>query len=317
MEIYVKYKKIINLLINLGIIYFFTILIKNYFTPFFIVIILFLISNPIFKIISKKVHKKISALITIFLVNIIFFIIIFFFGKYIISFLNSIYRNNINIIYYVLERGKDFFNLNPEKTINTINSILNSEILIQGIINTSESVMGYFLGNLITYFLLVDKKDFYEFLEKVISKDFILITVNKIKKLTEVLKIEIYLVFLSATILTLGFKCLQIEKGLFLGALCAVLDILPFVGTAIVFIPIIIYNIIMKRYLLVIGLILIYILERFTREILEAKFLSSKLELHPIVIIVSIYIGVKIFGLVGIVVGPIYSIIAKDTIYNN
>ncbi|WP_300386153.1 AI-2E family transporter [Clostridium sp.] len=317
MELYLKYKKIINLIINLGIIYFFTMIIKSYFTPFFIIIILFLISNPIFKIISKKVSIKLSALVTISLVNIIFLIVIFFFGKYIINFLNNVYIKNIKEIYYILERGKDFFNLNPEKTIRTINSILNSELLIQGIIITSESIMGYFLSNLITYFLLVDKKDFYKFLEKAISKDFTLITINKIKKLAEVLKLEIYLVFLSASILMIGFRCLQIEKSLFLAVLCAVLDILPFVGTTIVFIPIIIYNIIIKRYLVVIGLILIYILERFTREILEAKFLSSKLELHPIVIIISIYIGVKIFGLIGIVAGPIYSIIAKDTIYNN
>ena len=317
MELYLKYKKIISLIINLGIAYLFTLIIKNYFTPFFIIVILFLICNPIFKIISRKINKKISALITIVLINLMFLIIIFFFGKYIISFLNNIYRNNIKEIYYVLEKGKNFFNLNPEKTINTINSILNNEILIRGIISTTEGVMGYFLANLITYFTLVDRKEFYKLLEKVISKDFTIITTKKIKKLAEVLRIEVYLVFLSAIILTIGFKCLQIEKGLFLGGLCAFLDILPFVGTAIVFIPIIIYNIIMKRYLIVIGLILIYILERITREILEAKFLSSKLELHPIVIIVSIYIGVKIFGLIGIVVGPIYSIIAKDTIYNN
>lgn len=73
----------------------------------------------------------------------------------------------------------------------------------------------------------------------------------------------------------------------------------------------------MKRYLLVVGLISLYILERFTREILEAKFLSSKLDIHPIIVIVSIYVGVNMFGFIGIIAGPIYSIIAKDLIYKD
>ena len=125
------------------------------------------------------------------------------------------------------------------------------------------------------------------------------------------------MIFLSALIIIIGFKVLGIDNSLFFGSLCAILDILPFVGTTIVFIPIIIYNIIMKRYLLVVGLILLYLLERFTREILEAKFLSTKLEIHPIIVILSIYVGVNMFGFIGIIAGPIYSIIAKDLIYSN
>ena len=130
------------------------------------------------------------------------------------------------------------------------------------------------------------------------------------------INLEIKLIILSFTIIILGFKVLGISNCLLIGGLCAILDVVPFVGTTIVFIPIIIYNIIIKRYILVIGLVSLYILERFTREILEAKFLSSKLEIHPLIIILSIYIGVNMFGFIGILAGPIYSIIAKDVIYN-
>jgi predicted PurR-regulated permease PerM len=54
-----------------------------------------------------------------------------------------------------------------------------------------------------------------------------------------------------------------------------------------------------------------------TREILEAKFLSNKLAIHPLIVIISIYVGVKMFGFIGIISGPIYSIIAKDMIYGS
>jgi len=52
------------------------------------------------------------------------------------------------------------------------------------------------------------------------------------------------------------------------------------------------------------------------REFLEAKYLSDKLELHPLLILISVYIGVKLFGVLGIVVGPMYGIIAKEIIYS-
>ena len=79
---------------------------------------------------------------------------------------------------------------------------------------------------------------------------------------------------------------------------------------------IIIYNIIMKNYLVAFGLICLYILVQIVREILEAKFLGNKLDIHPLVIFISIYVGVKIFGILGILVGPMYSIIAKEVIYS-
>ena len=72
----------------------------------------------------------------------------------------------------------------------------------------------------------------------------------------------------------------------------------------------------MKNYLVSIGLICLYILIQIIREILEAKFLGNKLDVHPLVIFISIYMGAKIFGMLGILIGPMYSIIAKEIIYD-
>ena len=190
-------------------------------------------------------------------------------------------------------------------------------MLMKSAIFTGDGVISYFLANVINFFILIDKEKIYNVINKVFPENLVVNIISKSKNLRDVFKIEIKLILFSALIITIGFKILGIPNSLFLGSLCAIFDILPFVGTTIVFIPIIIYNIIMKRYLLVVGLISLYILERFTREILEAKFLSSKLDIHPIIVIVSIYVGVNMFGFIGIIAGPIYSIIAKDLIYKD
>ena len=74
-------------------------------------------------------------------------------------------------------------------------------------------------------------------------------------------------------IIIVGFKILRVPNFIFLGVICGILDVLPYVGTIIVFIPIIIYNIIIKEYLLVIGFIALYLLLQIVREVLELKFL--------------------------------------------
>ena len=165
------------------------------------------------------------------------------------------------------------------------------------------------------YFLLVDREKVRELLLKIIPSHILSDITERKNNLSQVIKIELMLVCITTTIIITGFSILHIPSGFFLGILCGILDILPYVGTIIVFIPIIIYNIVVKKYLIVIGMISLYILSQLIREILELKFLSSKLEIHPLAIMLSIYIGAEIFGVIGILVGPIYCLVAKDILY--
>lgn len=318
MKIYNTYGKIINLVITFVIVSSITIIIRNYFRPFFIVLILILVTNPIYKLILKSnAPKFLSAILSIILVNLFFFIVVFYFGNRLLEFFYGFYTNNMVDVDSFINSIKVLLDLDINKTLQSLSSFLNSNVIMQGAIGTGEGVISYFFANIINYFLLTDKEKIYGLLNNLFPEKLVKDIFVKGKNLTEVFKIEAKLIFLSALIIIIGFKVLGIDNSLFFGSLCAILDILPFVGTTIVFIPIIIYNIIMKRYLLVVGLILLYLLERFTREILEAKFLSTKLEIHPIIVILSIYVGVNMFGFIGIIAGPIYSIIAKDLIYSN
>jgi predicted PurR-regulated permease PerM len=277
-----------------------------------------LATHPIYKFILKNnVPKLISAILSIMVVNLLLFIIIFYFGNRILELFYKFYKNNMVDVDAFINSIKVLLDLDINKTLQSLSSFLNSNMIMQGAIITGEGVISYLLANIINYFILTDKDKMYDLLNQLFPPKFIISFFDKIKNLKEVFKVEIRLIFLSALIITLGLKILGIHNSLFLGSLCAILDILPFVGITIVFIPIIIYNIIIKRYLLVVGLISLYLLERFTREILEAKFLSSKLEIHPLIIIISIYVGVNMFGFIGIIVGPIYSIIVKDMIYSS
>ena len=284
-----QYQTLLDLLVLLLVFVVITFVIKNYFKPFMTILVLIIASTPVYDIIKKLINKKeIAGTLTILIINILLFCFIFYFGNSIIDLIKSFYFEHIDKIKDFIDNISKVFNIDIKKLLTNNSHSLTSLTFKSGLAITGQSILSYTIANTI-----------------------------RVKKnnLREVVKIELKLVIICIVITIIGFKILRVPSSIFLGVVCGILDILPYVGTIIVFIPIIIYNIIMKEYLLVIGLIALYLLLQIVREILELKFLSSKLDIHPLVVMLSMYIGAEIFGIIGLLVGPIYCLIAKDIIY--
>ena len=54
-----------------------------------------------------------------------------------------------------------------------------------------------------------------------------------------------------------------------------------------------------------VGLILIYIVCTLTRQTLEPKLIGERFGVHPLAILMSIYIGIKVYSRGGFLLGPI------------
>ena len=317
--IFESYKKIILLTLSLMITIVITFLIKYYFKPFLVIIIMSIICMPIYKfMIRLKIPEKISGAITLILVNIFLILIIIYMGGEIYAILKKIYISNVELINKVIQNISKSINidLNDLKIGKSVFSIINDANLRQGAISTGESILAYFVANICTFFIMVDRKRILDFISRLFPNNMIKKFIKQKNNFVNMISIQGILILISTLEIIIGFLILGIPKFFMLGLICGFLDLLPYVGTIIVFIPIIIYNIIMKNYLVSVGLICIYILVQVMREILEAKFLGNKLNVHPLVIFISIYIGVKVFGILGILVGPMYGIIAKEIIYD-
>lgn len=318
MKIYNQYEKIINLIMLFIAVAITTIGIKFYFQPFFIIVIMLLFTTPIYKFVLRfKINNNASAIISIMIVNFILLFIIFYFGNALVTVFHKLYLGNTETVNSFINNIRVLLHFDLNKLVETLSRFISTPMIAQGASITGGSFIVYFIGNVATYFLLVDKEKVLGLLSNLFSPKVIRNILDKKRNLKEVFLIEALIILVSTITIVIGFKILGVNNSLFLGIVCGILDILPYVGTIIVFIPIIIYNIIIKRYLIVVGFIALYLLVVINKEILEAKFLSSKLDIHPLVVMLSIYIGVKIFGFIGIIVGPIYCIIAKDIIYTN
>jgi len=87
--------------------------------------------------------------------------------------------------------------------------------------------------------------------------------------------------------------------------LTAFLDILPIFGTGTVLIPWAIYELITGNTGFGVGLILLYAAITVIRQIVEPKLVATQLDLPPVATICAMYIGLQIFGVIGMFLMPI------------
>lgn len=319
MDFFKKYKKLIDLILLFVFIFIITILIKTYLRPFISMTIIYIISSPIYRILQKlNIPKKVSAVLSVFIVNLLLMIIIIYLGNSIYCLGKQIYDNNIKHIEIFFSYIKNLLkHINIDFSNKSVFSFFNNDLIKSKAINTGEELISYFIGNISAFFLLIDIDKIKRLIKNIMPIDFILKFYNEKESIKQMIVIEGMLVIISTLEIIIGFMIFKVPKAFMFGIVCGILDILPYVGTIIVFIPIIIYNIILREYLRAFGLIFLFILVQVIREILEAKFLSDKLDLHPLLILLSIYIGVKIFGMLGIIIGPMYGILAKGIVYSD
>lgn len=112
-----------------------------------------------------------------------------------------------------------------------------------------------------------------------------------------------------ALLCLLGFWIAGLSNAPGLAVLTAFLDVLPFIGTGIVILPMAIWQFLKRNVFSGIVLLLTYAAAVFAREYLEPKLISHKMGVSPILTLLGIYAGVKVFGFAGILLGPLYVII--------
>ncbi len=111
--------------------------------------------------------------------------------------------------------------------------------------------------------------------------------------------------------LTIGLLILGINNALALAALIAFIDLLPVLGTGAVLIPWGAINLLMGDYFLGIGILVLYVVILVVRQVLEPRIVGRQIGVHPLAMLVSMYVGLKVFGFVGIFILPIILLIVR------
>ena len=130
-------------------------------------------------------------------------------------------------------------------------------------------------------------------------------------------KAYLLIILITFAELSLGLSVLRLI-GVFessyiviIAAITAVLDILPILGTGTVLIPWSLYSFVSGNIGLGIGLAIIYATVFVIRQVIEPKLVAGQLGLSPIVTIAALYFGLKLFGVIGMFVTPVFIIMLK------
>jgi len=117
------------------------------------------------------------------------------------------------------------------------------------------------------------------------------------------------LVGVSFGILFLGLVILRIPHALlWAGAICLV-DAFPVLGTGTVLLPWSLVCLLQEDTARAVGLASIYVTITLTRSMLEPKFLSHHLGLDPLITLIALYVGFRLWGIGGMILAPILTVI--------
>ncbi len=129
------------------------------------------------------------------------------------------------------------------------------------------------------------------------------------KTLSGYLKAYLLIMFITFLEMFVGLSILRVNYAFILAVVIAIVDILPILGTGTVLIPWAIFAFISSNFPLGIGLCILYGITLVVRQIIEPKIIGSTLGIHPLLILASVYIGLKLLGFMGIFIGPILAMI--------
>lgn len=123
---------------------------------------------------------------------------------------------------------------------------------------------------------------------------------------------QLRLMLVTFVIVTAGLLVLRRDYALLLGVVIAAVDALPVFGTGTILIPWGIISALRGDTAGGVGLLLLYALSSVTRTLLEPKIVGRQIGLDPLLTLLSIYAGYRLFGLLGMLLLPIAVILCKQ-----
>ncbi|WP_449537224.1 sporulation integral membrane protein YtvI [Ferdinandcohnia sp. Marseille-Q9671] len=134
------------------------------------------------------------------------------------------------------------------------------------------------------------------------------------KALFGFIKAQATLISITAGIVLIGLLILRVDYAITIALLIGIVDLLPYLGTGLVFVPWIIYSAFSGNLAFAIGLGILYLVVIVQRQVMEPKILSSSIGLDPLATLISLFVGFQLFGFLGLIIGPVILVIIR-TLY--
>ncbi|HHV61547.1 MAG TPA: sporulation integral membrane protein YtvI [Firmicutes bacterium] len=125
------------------------------------------------------------------------------------------------------------------------------------------------------------------------------------------LRAQVILISFTVIISIIGLTIARVPYAWLLGILAGILDPIPIVGPGTIMVPIMIYDILVDRLGAAIVLALTMVAMFIVRRIAEPRVVAAGVGMHPLAVLVAIYVGIQLLGPGGFILGPLVAILLK------
>lgn len=127
-------------------------------------------------------------------------------------------------------------------------------------------------------------------------------------------KIEALILVINSILCIIALLIIKNPYAVVLGILIGIVDMLPVFGTGTVLLPWALFELVNKNVTSAAVLVSAYVMTYFVREIMESKCLGDKTGIPPFVMLMVIFLGIMIYGIMGFILGPVSYCIMKALI---
>ncbi|MBO4934744.1 MAG: sporulation integral membrane protein YtvI [Clostridia bacterium] len=216
----------------------------------------------------------------------------------------------------VLRDAFDFNKLVSNMT-KSLSETLDVQNIVSGIVsNASSFLFGFFIMVVATVLLSADYVRIRAFVMRQLSPRYqkTMLNVKVFMKTTVWGYIKTYAIIFAFYFVAMValFLILKVDHAVLISFLIALVDLLPVLGLGIVFIPWSIISIIGGDVWFGIALIIAYVVLTFVRNLIEPKLIGKQVGIHPFVALLALYLGLELFGVIGVFVLPLSVILLKS-----
>lgn len=247
---------------------------------------------------------------------------ILFLGTIQIYFLLNNLPEYISYLYSLITKNDmfSFFNQYVDVFYDSITAIVNNcttsfiDFLILFLTKLPSIMFDILFVIVSSLFFIID----YEMIKKVILKvcykkqDYIISVIGCIKSTLSTLFKAYFIIFIITFIeLLLGFYIINVDDALMIAFAIAAFDFFPILGVDMIFIPWIVIGALTNQISESMGLLVVYGIIVVTKNIVEPKLLSTQLGIHPLFTLLGMFLGIKLMGVMGMIVMPIALMVIK------
>ena len=123
------------------------------------------------------------------------------------------------------------------------------------------------------------------------------------------LRSYLFIFLITLALMLFGLCVLRVRFALLAAVIIAFLDLLPVIGVGTFLIPWGVFEIVRGNTVLGVGILVLFAVQTVVREVCEPKILGKTLGVHPILTLVILYAGFQLFGVLGILLMPIFTVV--------